>query len=138
MVATVDYGHVDIPRFLVPQGGTISIIIPIVDAAGVPVNISAFAANCLFEVWDALPSTVARYLAKSITAVNANATLDGAQIAFVDADTIAASVGGAPGVPVFPAGDHVYEIWRTDGNNDRRLAWGLFPLAPSNRRQETT
>jgi hypothetical protein len=71
-------------------------------------------------------------LAKTPTTFDATPTNnDGARVAIVDTDTIAAD-----GSVVIAAGMYWYELWKVDEGDEQRLAFGDAYLHASGRRQE--
>ena len=107
------------------QGEDQGFTIPIVDAAGAPVNISTFTL-----LWQLYVDGVLM-LSKVGSAVTVNGTSDGFRWTVADTDTISV----APAV-VIPDGLHYHEGWKTNEGDEQMLFYGDARLLPARRRQQ--
>jgi hypothetical protein len=102
----------------------------VVDAAGAPVNCTAF--TFLFELFPSQFSGSKLLSRNTVTLFNVNGTNDGVRVQIADTDTI----DQATGAELIPAGAYWYEFWKTNEGDEQLLASGSAELQASRRRQE--
>lgn len=119
-MAAVHYNAPPSDAILVDEDGTIRVLITDDGTAdGTPVNCTGFALKFVLKLHpsDAVAAMALTTGDAEITIANGAATGDAIDIAYTNEDTENLSEG-----------EYHYALWRTDAGEQRRLAWGTWPV----------